>query len=1204
MAIDSILRLGLAIDAREAIKTIANLEKRGINLGMDKNLFKAFSKAEKKFSKAFSKDMAEAMKNGMDVKQMAKMEKEFLKGRDQLRKADEKSVEKKLAAVTEEFKKRTLGEKRIAERRKELLGDYNKFMGKSMEDHAESFGAGIAGAFESLKSGPGGWADVGKKIAAGFAVAGAKAESKGGAVGGIGKSLSALGKTMAVVAGVVAGLAAIIKIVMDAESQAKEFNKTLLEGVGPLDIIDNRLDNIHKRLETIRGAALSWDVFDLGLKTDEAIGVLNAFSQAGYTLKEIRGEAQGAKEEMQAYAGAIKTAATFSRLLGEKADSIATSMSEYMEAMNISLGEIAERYAAVTQAAMQAGFGTKRFYGMVLQATSGMAMFNMRMEEAAGLLLNVSKFMNPKLAGEFVQSLSEGFADMDYKERRKTIMKMGKSTTQRLFGYESQDVAKEFLGETGANVKTGGKAGKREYELLENFLKKFGVETGRLAENTKEQQKNLVAALSKIDEKTAKAMVTELSLSDTGLAIKLEQLIRVSKGTSGKTGDMVRNLDTLTGSRILLAKVLATKGVQGKSVEKLVGELQTMGFESISGISGKALTELVTTMKRYSGNWDLMAKMDVVRFKNAEKDSALMEEFVASQKETAEKFGLVKELNGDILKATVDADGNVVKQKGAIENMEEYIATQGQALMEISKKADVGEMTKLTRNVSTATITMADRLEHGIQKILEEIWLQVSKIVNWITGEKFTPEAKKEREKAVTAVQKRGLGIGQDIMEQEKLIGAAKTKLAGVSPENKDAKKAIEEEIKNRQNHIIALKEEQEIMKKAADTLLDLQTDLDVKKFLSWEGEGIPDANALANAIVTAERDKTAKTERKEINERTDTRFKKEWAPMKKTLEKAFKDYAVAWAEGKGWGKKTQERVGKMNWSPDNVTGGAATWMANADMRKEEVFEKKKGTPERQKAENRYKVAKTMEFLYEKFEGVTAEQKGGLREKIKAEETEKVRLEKKSQGGIEDLNENEKKGLELQRKRDTKTTKFEDYMRKSAPEEWAKASVEAKKRLVAENVVAQAGITGQAGEGLVTSLLAGKMPSRLKEALGKKAPGGGEKTVWQTLEEQGVGVAGGAVGGTLSTHMGVAQDFLVRFGSKGAEIVTKFSKHDDLMVGGARVGGEIDAKTRGAGGAAPTGRGGAVAVHIYGGNQDEVFKTVKRVLQSTGVVPA
>ena len=65
MAIDSVLRLGLAIDARSAIKTIGELEKKGINLGLDKNLFKAFSKAEKALTKNFSKDMADAMKAGL-----------------------------------------------------------------------------------------------------------------------------------------------------------------------------------------------------------------------------------------------------------------------------------------------------------------------------------------------------------------------------------------------------------------------------------------------------------------------------------------------------------------------------------------------------------------------------------------------------------------------------------------------------------------------------------------------------------------------------------------------------------------------------------------------------------------------------------------------------------------------------------------------------------------------------------------------------------------------------------------------------------------------------------------------------------------------------------------------------------------------------------------------------------------------------------
>ena len=860
--------------------------------------------------------------------------------------------------------------------------------------------------------------------------------------------------------------------------------------------MDSRLGNIHKRLESIRGAAMSWDVFDLGLKTDEAIGVLNAFSQAGYTLKEIRGDAKGAKEEMQAYAGAIKTAATFSRLLGEKTDAIATSMAEYMEALNLSLGEIAERYAAVTQAAMQAGFGTKRFYGMVLQATSGMAMFNMRMEEAAALLLNVSKFMNPKLAGEFVQSLSEGFADMDMKERRKTIMKAGAGTYKRLFGYEGRDAAGEFLGQTGGTVKSGGKAGARTYELLEDFFAKYGVKTGKLTENTKETQKNLVAALSKMDSETANKMVSEMRLYDTDMAKMLDRLIRVSEGTSGEIGDMARNMDTLTGSRVLLAKAFSTKGITGKSVEELTSELQSMGFEGMSGISGKALTELVTTMKGYSGNWDLMAKMDIARFKNAEKDSEVMKEFLASQKETAEKFGLVKEIDSKIYKATVDADGNVIKQKDAIENMEEYIATQGDALMEASKRSDVSEMTKLTRNVSTATITMADRLEHGIQMILEKIWVQISRIVGWITGDKFSDDVKADIPIAMSNISKRILDAQKKVTEQEGAIPGLKTKLAGAK--DPEERKAIEAEIKNRVENAKAFRVHIQKLNKASDILLNLTDEEGLKKLLKVTG----DYKAGAGSLEASAMDAVAEEKRKKVDRAVKERMGKEWgeetigtsqekvavARAQEELKKESAAYKKkkAWERGRGISKQdvaTQVAIGVSG------TGFGAYGGPEEEARKKRkpAVAKAWGTElselEKSVGKKKDKVAEAVEILAKKTEKQTlqAERKAALEQKIREEESAKLLTAGEGQSAIlDDISEAEKRGQRLQKDKNAKTNKFEDFMQKSAPEEWAEANVEAQKRLVAENVVAAAGIKGEAAGGMVEALLAGKVPRQLK----------------------------------------------------------------------------------------------------------------------------
>ena len=151
-----------------------------------------------------------------------------------------------------------------------------------------------------------------------------------------------------------------------------------------------------------------------------------------------------------------------------------------------------------------------------------------------------------------------------------------------------------------------------------------------------------VKALGKVSEKQAAKIMAGLRETDPSGVLSREfgKLYGISKGTTGKRGDMAKAMDDM-GPRGVLAMRLS----EGN---KLLGPLHTrslsqlMATESMQGLSGEQLKEMQQVSRAMYGNWD--------QLKDAQKTQT------AEQKEAAK----IAKDGGPIeagLKAQIDAYG-------------------------------------------------------------------------------------------------------------------------------------------------------------------------------------------------------------------------------------------------------------------------------------------------------------------------------------------------------------------------------------------------------------------------------------------------------------------------------------------------------------------------------------------------------------------
>jgi hypothetical protein len=780
-------------------KIVGDAVEKGVRTGFSPKVLSDFKKSmdpvRKVVGDALASTLGAAFSSGASgkiQKKMVKMQQAVsdahLKSallEQQIQKATEKTrlreakkrVDLEAKNLEDRLKKEAANVTAASERSKKALKALGGEVTKLSTESAEKFGESLAGAFSDITSGDmGNMAGLIKKIGEGTKKQGLNAQAKAG-VGPMGKLmdtlggfLSKIGPALIAIGALAGGLAAMAKIIMDVDEKAKELNKTMIEsGISGMEL-SRVASDVEGSFSLIRKAFTDFNLNRIwGTNPEDHIKILGAYAEAGLEIREITNNAADAAEEMERLQQATIMTLKYSKLLGTGSDEMAGNIAMWMEELGQDIKTVEEGLSAVTVAARDSGFGVKRFYGMVLQATSGMSMYNVRLAETAAMLSMITKILGPQRGGAFVEGLTKGFSEEGYQDRMKRTKLVGAGNVKGELGGAA--------GRMGGSLLQGLKDG--QVLGLQEAAKAAGMDVDLVGKSTEDQTKALVAALTTAGPKKTADFIAlaeeEIGLDQTR---KLEDLAKLSAGIKGGLADVAHAMSgfDMGGKLAILLNGVAAKF--SKPLYELQG-LERVAAAEMMGMSVEQFDELQRISGRLEGNFRQTEKQaKELKRSGEELTQAEIEEQIRTQ-------GIFAK-DGKVWTGVLDKQGRVLEESvRQVDDVGDYIQTQG-AVLEAAVATEMDEQTRLSVQIAAATTAMSHTMSAGVASTLEGIYSVITSIKEWLFGS--DREAEKNIVQAIDiAVQKLDTQIseGKDAIRMSEAMVGSYQNLIRTDPKNK-----------------------------------------------------------------------------------------------------------------------------------------------------------------------------------------------------------------------------------------------------------------------------------------------------------------------------------------------------------------------------------------------------------------------------------
>lgn len=604
--------------------------------------------------------------------------------------AAEASARKQLIAYQRSEQQQLQTFKKNLDDKMGLVEDFNKKSRQGMVATAEAFGdsldTAIMGAFNKD------FAGLGKKLFAGI---GGKMQGKGaamqadaGAAGDVskmGRSIEMLGKAAMGIAATVGIIAVVGKLLLDADSKAKEWNKTLMSGSAAGSMLTGTNDDLASSLQRVRREV---DAENTGggllggyrLLNGQVLEVTAAFNQAGMTMEEQ-------EKQIGGVAAVAEKAIRLGNVWGKGHAEMAKEMQQHTETLGMDLNSVDDALTSIYGAAKLSGFEMQRFYTMVQMSVSNLEGYNVSIERSAELLTTLSKTMSPRQAGEFLQTLNKGFRDMDVLGRVKQTVFVGAGKMQRLNKLSIEEKANQMLKTAPGIGDAMGVGGVSTGKDLSSYLS--GLTPAQRRETLMRVQKS--GKLSKDQQR----MFQDTLNASQGL----------NASGAGQVGFAAKDM---TPGATLAAKMAETKRALGVDYGDMLDPKnwkQAAAAQSSMGKSGEEMEQL--------GKLTQQLKAEFEDQKGSGKYKTLEEYIIQSGSST------VKEL--------ADQSKTVEEQRKEQEKLAKDAAT-----------ATVSSMTMFEK--------MLESLQERIAPAVEEI---VKVLMKWFGGDNLSTEDRRSRNKYI-----------------------------------------------------------------------------------------------------------------------------------------------------------------------------------------------------------------------------------------------------------------------------------------------------------------------------------------------------------------------------------------------------------------------------------------------------------------------
>lgn len=608
------------------------------------------------------------------------------------------------SSISEALRK---GSKRGTEKFLNEVHKASKGIGDLIQGSVEAVGNSLQSTGSSLARSA--TSAISKGIGKGLDYASDGLDEIGKKAGGIsGGMMRGFGSVLGVASGMASSFAMVAQVLIDVEAKSKDLNRSLLEGgIASADLVDNAWD-LYAALDAVRSFATdSKNNMLWGTLPEEQIQILNSFNSAGIALKNYINLSGTLNDQMKQYQSVTQVALTYAKMFGTQHTEMAIQQNKWAEELGGSLGFIEEQFALILDAAKSSGYNVKWFYSTIQQATSGVAIYNSRLSESAGMLIKMSRILGSQRAADRLASAGKEFTGTSIKDNIRTTLMAGQGKVQKAAEINEMKMNRDAVKKIGDIYNAGGK----NSEDLKNAMGNLGVDIEQYLKTGKFTDKS---GNELSEESLRKLASMTQGVMGGSVSREIDKLARAKDMTSGGILDLASNMDILSPQMQMYVKMNKAAAIFGKSIGQLEG-MEEVAFQEATGMSGEEYRELRSVDQRMSADFDNIQQ--------------LSKEY-ATAGTSSERKGEIEKILKDTFGVMIDKQGKVFSQAGdAITSRDEYFMHVDVGIKEMTRQMDMN--TQLAYEVATNTTDIGKILDMQIAEALERIYDVIGGLWDW-----------------------------------------------------------------------------------------------------------------------------------------------------------------------------------------------------------------------------------------------------------------------------------------------------------------------------------------------------------------------------------------------------------------------------------------------------------------------------------------
>lgn len=363
-----------------------------------------------------------------------------------------------------------------------------------------------------------------------------------GMAGSMSKVVSAFAKAGPILTALGGAVVGLVKMFLDADAAAKEFNRELITGGSTAEFMSSSavsstraMARLTMAMNSARDAAHDFSFNnDWGVTAKDHSQLLSTLQQEGKTLKEMDDEARRAGKSMGQFGQELlAVSVTYSRSFGVSLQEIGQLQGQLMAETGMSSESVKTSFEQVLISAKDSGIGVNKFFNIIRSMSYEMTLFNFRMEEAAQVLKAVGKAMSARNAEKFLQTVSQFYKGMGFEDRIKQTRMAGQGNTKAIlkedFAQKGNALAMDFEKSTG---KAGsGEALKKAMQGSNKELRDFLLQFG---DSVPSAMKDSIFEAQRANKQAGGGLVgTAAALKNAGPGAAMKMLNQVSKNLVG-----------------------------------------------------------------------------------------------------------------------------------------------------------------------------------------------------------------------------------------------------------------------------------------------------------------------------------------------------------------------------------------------------------------------------------------------------------------------------------------------------------------------------------------------------------------------------------------------------------------------------------------------------------------------------------------------